>query len=398
MAFPDAFVNAKRMGSLPGFDVDVVCGEPPPGWEAEDHSLDTYVAECFGQVVRVRRSRVWDVVRFGRFYTVLSPPDQFRLLNGPARRAAGRMLRRGGYAAVVTWSQMHSVQLVGRAVQRRFGLPWLAYLGDPWASNPFLSLNRLERRLNIRFERRVFAAADRLLFPSSETFERTLAAYPDSWRSKVHVIPHAFEPRLYPERRDPRRGDGRLLLRFLGAFYGRRTPGPLVAALDRLATTDPDLLGRVRVEIVGRVEPGMLEAAGAQRLPTGTLEVRPHVDYARSLELMVEADGLLVVDAPAEKSAFLPSKLVDYVGSGRPIAALTPDGPAAELTRRLGGPVADPSDPKAGAEALRQLLLLADRANSSPFGSAAVRKEYSAESGGAKMAQIVEELIREAGR
>ncbi len=352
MAFPDAFVNAKRMGSLPGFEVDVVCGEPPPGWEEQDRSLDGYVSERFGQVVRVSRSPVWNVIRFGRFYGVLSPPDQFRLLNGPARRAAARMLRRGGYAAVVTWSQMHSVQLVGLSVRRRFGIPWLAYMGDPWSRNPYQALSPLEQRLNRRLERRVFGTADRLLFPAAETFEPTMEAYPQSWREKVRVIPHPYEPALYPLRREPGRENGRLVVRFLGA----------------------------------------------QRLPAGTLEVRPPVDYARSLELMVEADGLVVVDAPAAKSPFLPSKLVDYVGSGRPIAALTPDGPAAELTRRLGGPVADPSDPAACAEALKRLLLLAEAESGRAFGSAAVRSEYSAETVGAETARVVEELIRDAGR
>jgi hypothetical protein len=45
------------------------------------------------------------------------------------------------------------------------------------------------------------------------------------------------------------------------------------------------------------------------------------VGYQESLKLMSEADALLVIDAPADQSVFLPSKLIDYIGAGRPISA-----------------------------------------------------------------------------
>jgi glycosyltransferase involved in cell wall biosynthesis len=385
---PEAILSAKRMASLPGYEVDVICAVPPAGYAGDDRSLDAYVADGFASVARVRRAHAWDRVRFGRFAGVARPPDEWRLLNGPARRAAGRRLKRGGYAAVVTWSQPHSTHLVGRALRRRHGVPWIAHLSDPWVRNPFVEWTPAERRLNERLERGVFAAADRLLFTSSQTVELSLTGHPDEWRSKARVLPHAYEPSLYPPA-DPASADGRVLLRYLGAFYGPRSPRPLAAALARL---DSELLSRLRVEIVGRVEDGMMDAPEIVALPDGVLTVRPPVDYVASLGLMREADGLLVVDAPAESSPFLPSKLVDYVGAGRPIAALTPPGAAADLVARLGGPVADPSDADAGAAALRRLVEHAGAAGAEPFGDPAVRAEYEAERVRAQMADVVREV------
>ena len=72
--------------------------------------------------------------------------------------------------------------------------------------------------------------------------------------------------------------------------------------------------------------------------------------------MMESADLLLIVDAPGEISVFLPSKLVDYIGAGRPICALTPPGAAARVTREAGGWVADPADAEAGATALLAAL------------------------------------------
>jgi glycosyltransferase involved in cell wall biosynthesis len=397
-AFPplgraEAFLSAKRMGCVPGFVVDVVCSNPPPGWGPYDASLDAYVAERFGHVVRVGRSRTWDVVRFGRAAELVRPPDEFRLLNGPARRAAAVLLRTRSYAAIVTWSQMHSIHLVGRALRRRFRLPWLAHLSDPWAANPFVTRSRLELRLNERLERKVFESADRLLFTSLESVDLSLAGYPPSLRAKSRVLPHAYDPQLYPSREKEERRDDVIVLRYLGAFYGPRSPFPLVRALTTLRKLDPTLLRRLRVEIVGTVETGMLDTPEAKALPAGTLTLRPPVDYVRSLELMTTADGLVVVDAPAEGSPFLPSKLVDYVGAGRPIVALTPPGAAAELTRRLGGPVANPREPAACAEALRQLVRLAAAQRSEPFGSPEIRRELAVDTVGPQMAALIREVL-----
>ena len=57
-----------------------------------------------------------------------------------------------------------------------------------------------------------------------------------------------------------------------------------------------------------------------------------------SLELMKTSDMLLLIDAPAEKNLFLPSKFIDYLGAERPIWAITPStGPSATLLGKIQG-------------------------------------------------------------
>jgi hypothetical protein len=78
------------------------------------------------------------------------------------------------------------------------------------------------------------------------------------------------------------------------------------------------------------------------------VRIRPVVPYRRSLQLMTDYDALLLVDAPlirARESVFLPSKLVDYLGSGTPIIALTPlRGSSARVVTTTGGLVCDVAD------------------------------------------------------
>jgi hypothetical protein len=78
---------------------------------------------------------------------------------------------------------------------------------------------------------------------------------------------------------------------------------------------------------------------------------------------------LLVIDAPADDSLFLPSKLIDYLPLRRPILGLTPPrGASADLIRRLGYPVVAPDDETAIAGQIEALLDLkqAGRLGASP--------------------------------
>ena len=61
------------------------------------------------------------------------------------------------------------------------------------------------------------------------------------------------------------------------------------------------------------------------------------VSYLKSLELMIGADLLVLIDAPSDhKSIFFPSKLVDYIGSKTPIMVISPDGASKRVAEENG--------------------------------------------------------------
>jgi hypothetical protein len=79
--------------------------------------------------------------------------------------------------------------------------------------------------------------------------------------------------------------------------------------------------------------------------------------FLDSLEIAQSAHLLLVIDAPAEHSVFLPSKIVDYLALRRPILALTPPaGASARVLGGLGFPTVNPSDEEGILAMLREAL------------------------------------------
>jgi glycosyltransferase involved in cell wall biosynthesis len=183
----------------------------------------------------------------------------------------------------------------------------------------------------------------------------------------------------------------------MGELYQNRTPKPLFDALQRLMQTDPSLVSRFRFEMIGEVHQLDLAAMGLNKLPEGLVLFRPRVGYSESCSLMASATGLMVIDAPVEQgdsSVFLPSKLIEYVGAGRPIVGLTPEGTAAKLIRRLGGWIADPADADELARVMREFLvyLWESRESDATWGNPDVRSEFQADSVAQAFKEIVHEL------
>jgi glycosyltransferase involved in cell wall biosynthesis len=345
LRYPRAIQVARLVAHLGIEDVHVVCAH-------EDTARDASLERAYGDtapVTRVSWSRTATLLRKLRYKTIeqrLLVPDDSRPWVRAAVRATRPLLRPGG--TLVTFGQPMSDHLAGLRLRRRAGTRWVAHFSDPWVESSFRQAGRLTRALNERLERAVIARADAVVFTSAETVDLVMANYPTAWRAKVHVVPHAYDPALYPESVARDGGNG-VVLRYIGNFYGHRGPGPLLRALAELATRNDGTLDGVKVEFVGSSEHPLELPKG---LPDGLVRVREPVAYVESLALMRASDLLLVLDAPGERSVFLPSKLIDYLGARRPILALTPPGPAAEIVREAGGWVADPGSPAATVDAL----------------------------------------------
>ena len=376
---------AKRLANLPGWKADLIAAAPFSRGIGSDTDLVPYAEAALNSVTRIAPLVALPWHRLG---LLASLPDAMRFLNGKAVRAA-RRLGVGGFEAMLSWSQWHSAHLAARRIKQSHPrIPWLAHFSDPWVDNPFSRATGLERWLNADLERSVMEAADRILFTTPETVDLVMAKYPTSWRAKVRVIPHGFEQRLYSNSSPPPRDGRQLVARYVGNFYGDRTPAPLIGALRSVLRRRPEVAKALKVEIVGGVENALQGSLLETGLPDGMLQLLPPVTYRESLRLMETADLLLVIDGPAKISVFLPSKLVDYIGAGRPIVAFSPPGATARVIGEVGGSVANPADTDACAAA----LLAGFYGVSATAIPSKARDVYSARTTGLAFANILDEL------
>ena len=336
-----------------GYQIDVLCADSFYAFLPQDDSLLAYASEHFGEIFRLR-PRLGILWWLRQKSTALARvPDLMAVLHRPAFETLMRLPIQS-YRAVVSWSPFHSVNPVMVKAKRIWPqMRWIAQFSDPWARNP------LEKHLLISFwnwlkEPKTVRAADAIVHTSAYARDLMLSSQPTSMRQKTFVIPHCYDEALYPKRR--KQNNERITLRYVGVLFGRRSPEPLFEACGKMLMVRPELRDRLVIEFVGYVPPEMLQTPAARSLPEGMVRTAGTVGYLESLEMMYDADLLLVIDADTKQNLFMPSKLADYLGANTPIVGLVPKGGSEDVLRDLGCWHARPNDIEGIAKCLTGAL------------------------------------------
>jgi glycosyltransferase involved in cell wall biosynthesis len=278
-------------------------------------------------------------------------PDENVSWNLTAIPAAIRIVRREGIDVVLTTSPPSSVHLIGAAVKRAIGVRWVADLRDSIVAHPHRRAERLAVRTKERGEAVVAGLvarnADAIVAVSEAIAEETRRVDP-----KGPVVTIANGSDFDDFAGLPYERGERFRITHTGSFFGKRDPRPFLTAL---ADSGLDVAAR----FVGDFRSADRE--WAEELGLGDrLELHPYVPRRRSLELQRDSEALLLLipEAGGRGKGVLSGKVFEYLAAERPIlAAVPPDGAAAELIQETGaGVVAPPDDPAAIADALRGLV------------------------------------------
>ena len=284
-------------------------------------------------------------------------PDTYVGWRPFALRAARDILRADPPAAILSTGPPETNHLVALALRRETGLPWLADFRDPWFGlHLFPAPTRWHRRQHQALERDVLRAADCLV--ATTTWLRDLLRERAAAAARIHVIRNGYDPEDFGAAPvPPPDPGGPLVLAHTGMLTLSRSAAGLLQGLGTLLERQPELRGRVRVELVGARESAndaLVTSAGLR----DCVRFRGYVPHRDAIAAMLAADVLVLIKhADARYRGLVPGKLYEYLGAGRPILALVPESEAADLIRELGcGEVVPPGDGEAVARALAAFL------------------------------------------
>lgn len=284
------------------------------------------------------------------------PPDDLANDNWRRRALAAlrREVRRGGCDVFVSFAQPWIDHLVGLELKRACpGLPWVAHFSDPWIDSPYRPARPPDEDAAERAqERAVIEGADALMFVNAATAELVMRKYAPALMEKVHVVSHGFDRAVLGALPPlPMQAPGMRVV-YAGNFYGHRQPLELLEALAEVMALHGGGALPFAVDFIGNASSEAAERATALGLGDAVRFLGP-APYLATLAHARAADLLLVIDAPGDRSVFLPSKVVDYLMLERPILGITPArGPTSDVLRALGFPVVEPLDRAGMARAL----------------------------------------------
>ena len=288
------------------------------------------------------------VALFGRRLLV---PDENVGWNVTAIPAAARLVRDEGIDVVITTSPPNSLHVVGSSVKRLTGVRWVADLRDSLVAHPHRRTEsaavRAKEQSQRLIARLVARGADAIVGASEAIAEEARALEP---KGPVAAIANGCDFDDFAGL-DYAPGD-RFRITHTGSFFGKRDPRPFLTAL---AGSGADAVAR----FVGDFRESDREFAVSLDLGD-RLELHPFLPRRQALALQRDSEALLLLipDAGGRGKGVLSGKVFEYLAAERPIlAAVPPDGAAAELIREAGaGVVAPADDPAALRAALEELV------------------------------------------
>lgn len=282
-----------------------------------------------------------------------------------------RALREEEADVIYSTSPPASAHLLGLALKKATGKPWVMDYRDPWT---FESLNvHLRRpgfRLSVerRLERLCLAHADAVVANTPRAKRRFGEQYPD-FGGKLRVITNGFDggelarAAACLDHPAPWRSfdAGTFVISHAGDFFrfgqgGDRTPHSLLDAMKNLLDEGAISPETCRFVFAGKLPPVTVRRIRELGL-TDLVDAVGVISHFDATRLMLMSDLLLLFDPKGDGETYVRSKLYEYIGSGKPILGVVPDGAHRELLEKSGrGLLASPDDPESIKRAVERAI------------------------------------------
>jgi len=234
--------------------------------------------------------------------------------------------------------------LVGKALAKRFKVPFVADLRDPWTDNPYMKdRSRSILQKAKRAERSIYESAARVIANTPELCDKLRTDHADL-RGKFLTITNGFDGAPGLPSTDPcgDRESGSscfgqrdsIELCHFGTVYGNRSPIALLRALKELADNKQIAPDQLRIRFVGvwEVTDPSCEKLARDLEQRGMIRREPPVAHDDCVQLMRKAKVLLLLQ-PAYPLQ-IPGKIYEYIATGRPLLVIGGEGATANLVKK----------------------------------------------------------------
>ncbi len=250
-----------------------------------------------------------------------TPFDQYLWDVGSAVRNGKRLIKKWKPDVIWVNADPWSGFLVADKLSRKFGIPWVADLRDPWT----VFEKKMELRPTIvantirRYERKFFNSASKVVFNSATSYEAYKEVYP-TLEAKFTFIRNAFNSRLLKE--NPTKGSDEI---FTFGYYGgfrRFVPSSYIlkgyATFIKKLGLKPD---QVKLEVRGSVYSdfwGHIDEFGLENYVRVKKEIKQDDTIAH-----LRSWDVLLMSAIQDFRWMIPAKFYDYIFTRKPIFAVS---------------------------------------------------------------------------
>jgi glycosyltransferase involved in cell wall biosynthesis len=234
---------------------------------------------------------------------------------------ATRLARRGSVDAVITTSWPNSVHLVGYWLRKWYQIPWIADFRDPWTRNPlYQPPNRLRRRLERYWERRVLAWADHITITTYDVdhhFPQGVHA------SKVSTLLNGYDEADFQGVAGPAANSGLpFRIAYAGDLYDDAVTHHFLQGFETFLRHHASAKDAIELVLAGAAH---FDLRGDFTPYTRSLG---YVSHAQAIRVMMSSHVLALLTRwgpyNPDYDGQIPAKAYEYLRTGRPILHVAP--------------------------------------------------------------------------
>lgn len=246
----------------------------------------------------------------------------------PATLRSLWLIRKYKPALLYTTGGAYSAHLAGYWIKRLTGIRWIVEVHDPMVKPGTVPATR-DEKMNAHIEGLICKHADLAWWFTDGALEGARSRYPGLGKRGVMILPGVARPAITAQYQ---RGE-QMILGHFGSLSDTRSLQPVVTAMHALLEKRPETRAVLRVHVYGGAIDRHAKAEIAKYglddvfVAFGRLERSPETGLSgrdRVLQKMFQADCLLLVHGTiSDCREYIPSKLYEYLWTGRPVIALT---------------------------------------------------------------------------
>ena len=215
---------------------------------------------------------------------------------------------------------------------KKLDVPIMFDYRDLWYGSYFAFYPTLfHKALHKRMEYLSLKAAEKIVVTNRKIKEKLINAYKFLTFNDVVIVSHGFDQEDFENVKPEPKPNDKMIITYSGVFIEYCTPKYFLQAFKNLAIERPDVASQIQLNFVGYL--GKENKALIKKLNIEEfIKEFGYVDHKESIKKIISSDVLwLMVGKKKNIDAILPGKLLEYMGSRKPIIGCVPDG-VAKLT------------------------------------------------------------------
>ncbi|MDI6786351.1 MAG: glycosyltransferase family 4 protein [bacterium] len=234
---------------------------------------------------------------------------------------------------IFTTSPPHSIHIIGYFLKCLTKKPWVVDFRDPWTREVWFNpATPLRRRMEEGLEKRILKYADKIICNTEPMKEDFIKSYSDIPKNNFEVITNGFDKEDFqdlekkPQEKFTITYTGTMCISFDAKKSVRYNPIHFFKALRNLLDEKPELENKIQVNFVVLIREELDVSNLIKKLNLeNILRIYQFLSHQECMKYLVNSDALLLIHHAGGKSKdWVPAKLYEYLGAGKPVLALIP--------------------------------------------------------------------------